>query len=86
MSRYDQLASEKMEAAGIPTINTVAVTQSRMEDSWDGLHYMRSTIEDPGHGLVSSMVQQIVLNAVFPYCGDPGEDVKSEHDVEEEED
>eukprot|EP00300_Choanocystis_sp_HF-7_P027434 c32543_g1_i1.p1 GENE.c32543_g1_i1~~c32543_g1_i1.p1 ORF type:complete len:745 (+),score=89.81 c32543_g1_i1:1029-3263(+) len=65
---YSRLATQRMRNLGISTLDTFSMTQSRWEDSWDGLHYMQSTIEDPGHGIASAMVQQAVLNAVFPTC------------------
>ena len=67
--RYDTYAAERMREAGLEILETSIITQSRMEDSWDGLHFLRMGGDnDPGHGLVSSMVQQALLNAIFPAC------------------
>eukprot|EP00298_Acanthocystis_sp_HF-20_P016473 c21491_g1_i1.p1 GENE.c21491_g1_i1~~c21491_g1_i1.p1 ORF type:complete len:416 (-),score=142.09 c21491_g1_i1:30-1277(-) len=68
VSKYDSFAANIFKQSGMGIIDTTSLTQSRMEDSWDGLHFMRSTIEDCGHGLVSTMVQQTILNAIFPDC------------------
>lgn len=65
---YWKMARKAMEELGIPVVDTFRLTQSRWEDSYDGLHYSQSTIEDPGHGLASAMAQQAVLNAIFPTC------------------
>eukprot|EP00300_Choanocystis_sp_HF-7_P017576 c19767_g1_i2.p1 GENE.c19767_g1_i2~~c19767_g1_i2.p1 ORF type:complete len:235 (+),score=52.82 c19767_g1_i2:77-781(+) len=69
--RYTAYAKQKLGEIGVIVADGIAMSQTRWEDAYDGLHYMRSTTEDPGHGLVSSMFQQVILNSVFGSCPSP---------------
>lgn len=68
MDKYSQAA---MRSIGIPVVDAAVVTQSRFEESYDGVHFLFSFSQGSSEawfGSVSFMVGQVVLNTIFQTC------------------
>ena len=63
-----------MRKIGVPVVDGLAVTQSRWEASYDGLHYASDIGGDNWGSQVAMMLYEVVLNVMFQRCGavEPG--------------
>lgn len=66
---FTQYSEAAMRSIGVPIADNRAVTQSRWEASYDGLHYASTTSGDNWASQVASMEYQVVMNVIFPKCG-----------------
>lgn len=57
-----------MRSLGVPIIDAGAITQSRLEDAYDGLHYLKQVGENDWVGCTAAMTMQVALNVIFPHC------------------
>lgn len=70
---FSEISEAAVRKVGIPVIDWGAVTQSRWDASYDGLHYASNMGgEDNVVGQVTMSEYQVALNVIFPTCtGDP---------------
>lgn len=64
-----ELSERVMRELGVPIVDAAKITRSRMDASYDGIHYANNGQEaDEWVSQVSNMVYQVVLNTIFPDC------------------
>ena len=63
---------EFVKGIGFDVANIKAMSQSRWEATFDGMHYIMGIHQDiEWQGCVGSQFEHVVLNYVFPSCGTP---------------
>ena len=67
-TRFTQHMEGVMRDMGVPIVDGRAITQSRWDASYDGLHYASVINGDNWGSQVASMEYQVVMNTVFPTC------------------
>ena len=71
---FTKLSEAVMRKIGVPVVDGLAVTQSRWDASYDGLHYANRVEGDNWGSQVAMMLYEVVLNVMFQRCGavEPG--------------